>query len=135
MLRRASLAGLIYFVAVFALGFALGAVRVLALEPALGSLWPVLIELPIMLAASWWICGRVIQRLLPGAGQGARLIMGASAFALLMSAELSLSVAVFGRTVMEHVGAWGSLHGALGLAGQIAFAAFPLFVARRGVNA
>ena len=134
MVLRASLAGLVYFAGVFALGFVLGTIRVFVLEPALGPLWPIIIELPVILAASWWYCGRVIQALKPGDAWQARLVMGVSAFAFLMAAELLLSISVFGRTLMEHVSAWASVHGALGLIGQIAFASFPLFAARQGVR-
>ena len=105
MLRRAGLAGLIYFAGVFALGFVLGTARVFVLEPALGPLWPLLIELPVILAASWWFCGRVVQALKPGDRWQARLVMGVSAFAFLMAAELLLSITVFERTLMEHVSA------------------------------
>jgi hypothetical protein len=131
MLRRAGLAGLIYFAGVFALGFVLGTARVFVLEPALGPLWPLLIELPVILAASWWFCGRVVQSLKPGDRWQARLVMGVSAFAFLMAAELLLSISVFGRTLMEHVSAWASVHGALGLIGQIAFASFPVLAGRQ----
>jgi hypothetical protein len=135
MLLRASLAGLVYFAGVFALGFVLGTARVLVLEPTLGPLWPLFIELPVILAASWWFCRRVIQALKPGDNWEARLLMGVSAFAFLMAAELLLSTLVFGRTLMEHVSGWATAPGALGLIGQIAFASFPLVAGRRGVRA
>ncbi len=54
---RAVLAGVLYFGLVFALGFILGTLRVLVLEPRLGSTGAVLLELPVMLAASWLLCG------------------------------------------------------------------------------
>jgi len=130
-MAKAAFAGLVYFAGIFALGFVLGTARVFVLEPALGPLWPLLIELPVILAASWWFCGRMIQLLKPGEGWEARLVMGVSAFAFLMAAELLLAISVFERTLMEHVSAWASVHGALGLIGQVAFASFPLFAARR----
>jgi hypothetical protein len=45
-----------YFGIVYALGFALGTVRVLAVAPRIGELPAVLLEAPIMLAASWVTC-------------------------------------------------------------------------------
>ncbi len=119
-------AGALYFALIFALGFALGTVRVLILAPSLGTLISTLIELPVILGASWLACGwlvnafRVPSRLTP------RLIMGATAFGLLMIAEAGLSIAVFGETLSSHLAAYGSPDKALGLAGQILFAAFPL---------
>jgi hypothetical protein len=52
--------------------------------------------------------------------------MGGVALVLLLGAELGLSVLAFGRTIAEHLASYGSPAGALGLAGQVAFALFPL---------
>jgi hypothetical protein len=54
-----------------------------------------------------------------------RLAMGGAAFLLLMAAELALPVFVFARLVSGHWQHYLTLAGALGLTGQIAFAAFP----------
>jgi hypothetical protein len=56
-------AALRYFGLIFALGFLLGTVRTLLLAPATGATAAVLIELPVMLGASW-LAARPIQ---PGA--------------------------------------------------------------------
>ena len=48
-------AAVIYFGFVFAAGFVLGAVRVTQLTPSIGSIPATVIELPIMLAVSWWV--------------------------------------------------------------------------------
>jgi hypothetical protein len=119
-------AGLAYVAIVFAVGFALGAIRVLVLVPGLGEVGGVLVELPIMLAVSWLVCGRLLARFaVPGAWRD-RLTMGGIALTLLMAAELAVSILAFDRTVAEHLGTYRSGHAALGLAAQIAFAAFPL---------
>lgn len=57
--------GIAYFALVFVLGFLLGTVRTLFVRdaPAAGRLLGVLIELPIMLSASWFLCRYVIRRL------------------------------------------------------------------------
>jgi hypothetical protein len=68
----AAQAGSTYFGLVLALGFALGTLRVLALAPYLGPTGAVLVELPIMLAASWVLCGWLIARFaVPRFGQTA----------------------------------------------------------------
>jgi hypothetical protein len=57
---------------------------------------------------------------------GARLAMGGVAFALLMAAELSLSILLMDRGAAEHLARYLETGPALGLAAQLLFAAFPL---------
>lgn len=123
---RAVLAGISYFIIVFILGFALGTVRVLAVAPLLGEAGAVVLELPIMLSASWIACGWLIRRLRVLPALAARILMGAVAFVLLMLAELAVSIFLMGRTPAEHLATYSSLSALLGLAAQIAFAAMPL---------
>lgn len=119
-------AGFVYFALVFAAGFVLGGLRISLLEPRLGALGAVLAELPLMLAVSWLACGWTLRRFdVPGA-VAARLVMGVTAFALLMAAELALAVFVFGESAGEFLAAVTAPAGAVGLAGQIAFALMPL---------
>ena len=119
-------AGLAYFAVVFAVGFALGTVRVLVVAPHLGETAAVLAELPVMLAIAWTVCGWLLKHVPLPDGWGQRLAMGGVALAFLLAAELGLVVLAFGRTVAEHLAGYGSPAGALGLAGQLAFASFPL---------
>lgn len=126
-------AGATYFAGVFALGFALGVPRTLWLAPALGPTAAVLIELPVILGFSWWWCRRLLaRRRLDTAG---RALMGASAFALLILAELALSMLLAGRTVGEHFALYVQPQHLLGLAGQVAFAALPLALGDRAPRA
>lgn len=115
-----------YAAIVFAIGFALGTLRVLFVAPGLGEAGAVLVELPVMLAVSWIACGRIVGRYRVPGRPGTRLMMGGVAFLLLMLAELGVSVFAFGRTVAEHFDTYASPVAALGLAAQIAFALFPL---------
>lgn len=112
-----------YVAIVFAAGFALGIFRVTLLAPWIGALAAVACELPLMVAASWLAAGWVLARW-PLPGSGARLAMGAIAFALLMGLEAVLSLAF-----CQPLAAWAksltSPEGALGLAGQIGFALIP----------
>jgi hypothetical protein len=114
-----------YFGIVFALGFVLGTVRVLAVAPRLGETAAVLIEAPLMLAASWIAARWCVRRFAVPARDAPRLAMGVTAFALLMGAELLLSVLVFGRTPAEHLAGYARTPGALGLAAQALFALAP----------
>ncbi len=123
---RAVLAGLYYFAIIFVAGFALGTARVLVLVPRFGESSAVLIELPVMLAVSWLACRWTITRLKVPTTLDARLLMGGLAFAVLMVAEAGISVLAFGRTLADHLDACRQTPGLLGLAAQIAFAAFPM---------
>lgn len=52
--------------------------------------------------------------------------MGAIAFALLMAAELAMSVLLFGRNPTDFVAGYQTMPGAIGLAAQVAFGLAPL---------
>lgn len=130
---RAILAGCAYFGLVFAAGFALGTIRALWLTQALGALGAVLVELPVILAISWAAARWTIRRLAVPDATAARAAMGALAFALLMAAELGLSVLLFGRNPAEHWETYRDAHALVGLAGQVVYGAVPLLV-RRGAR-
>jgi len=124
-------AGAAYFAAVFALGFVLGILRILVLTPLLRPAGAVAAELAVLLPLAWLLCRRIAGRWSVPARPGPRLGMGAVAFALLMAAEFALALLVFGRPLAVHLAGYGTAAGALGLAGQLAFAAFPVLQARR----
>ena len=123
-------AGSLYFFVVFAAGFLLGAVRVLWIGPALGPVAAVLIELPILLSFSWMVCGRIQRKWRIGSEGGADIGMGAVAFVLLMLAEAALSVLLNGPPVRAFWLRMATVEGAIGLAGQILFAALPAIRSR-----
>lgn len=124
------LAGIAYWAMVFALGFVLGTLRVLWLAPALGLVTATLIELPVMLAASWWAARWLLRRFAIRT-EGAALVMGALAFVLLMAAELVLGVTAFGQTPAQWLAGLAEPQGALGLTGQVVFALMPWIAVRR----
>lgn len=122
------IAGVAYFALVFALGFVLGTVRTLFVQdaPGAGRLLGVLIELPIMLVASWIVCRDAVRRFTVAPAVAARSTMGGVAFALLLLAELLVGILLFGRTPAEHFALYGDTSYAVGLAAQVAFASMPL---------
>jgi hypothetical protein len=124
-MRRAVAAGATYFLLVFVLGIVLGTVRTLLVEPRLGLAAATALELPVMLAASWFACTWVIARLLVPPAVEARLAMGGLAFALLMAGELAVSVILAGRTPAEHLATFSEPARQWGLAAQLLFALFP----------
>ena len=119
-------AGFVYFGIVFTIGFVLGAIRVLAVVPRIGELFAVLIELPLMLAASWIVCKSLIAHFQVLADIVDRAIMGASAFAFLLVSEVALSTYVFGNPIESTFMNYQTIHGFVGICGQLAFAAFPM---------
>jgi hypothetical protein len=131
--KRSLSAGLAYFGMVFVLGFVLGTVRTLFVADAPGHqarLVGVLIELPIMLAASWFVCGYAVRRFQVAATPAARALMGGVALVLLMLAEVVTGALLFGRSVSEHVALYRDPSYSLGLAAQIGFACMPLLLLR-----
>lgn len=125
-MRNTLKAGLAYFIIVFAIGFVLGTMRVLVLVPRMGNLYAVMVELPVMLSASWFICRALIKhwQVLPGLSH--RAVMGIFAFILLMTAEFFLSVALFGRTSAAYISDLITPAGGIGFAGQVVFGLWPL---------
>jgi hypothetical protein len=115
-----------YWAIVFLFGFALGAVRVLAIAPHIGETAAVLLETPIMLGASWIVSTWCVDRFRISEAIASRIIMGVGAFALMMAAELGLSLTLFHRSLSEHLTGYRTVPGAAGLAAQFAFAWFPL---------
>lgn len=111
--------------------------RVLILEESVGSLAAVLIELPIMLTASWFVCRWLIARNSVPENLIRRLVMGGAAFFLLMAFEFGVAVFGYGLTPVAYAGTFREAASMLGLLGQLAFAFFPviqLFVISNGSN-
>ena len=127
---RATKAGGLYAIIVFAIGFILGTIRVLLVAPRLGKTAAVVAEAPIMLAASWFVCRWCVDRVEVRCTVPARSLMGSVAFLVLMSLEGALG-AVFGRSLVDQLAIYGTLAGAIGLAAQLIFATFPVVQAWR----
>jgi hypothetical protein len=116
-------AGALYAIIVFLIGFILGTIRVLLVAPRLGETTAVIVEVPMMLAASWFVCRWCVVRLDIRRTVPARSLMGLVAFLVLMSAEACMG-AVFGRSLGDQLAGYGSPSGAIGLAAQVIFAMF-----------
>ena len=128
-----SWAGSLYFGLIFCVGFVFGTARTIILAGLPGDhrMLAVLVEVPVILAASWLACGFVVRRLDVASTRSARLLMGTSAFALLMIAETLLDVLLFKRSLAAHIAQYREASQIVGLAAQMIFAAMPLWVARR----
>jgi hypothetical protein len=120
-MRQLLSAAFCYVGPVFAAAFVMGVVRVLVLAPALGEVGAVLVELPIILALSWFVAGWVLRQW-PAARPWQ---IGALAFAMLMLAEVSLAAVLMSQTPTAFARGLMTLPGAIGLIGQIAFGLIP----------
>ena len=131
-LIRPAAAGVAYAIVVFGVGFVLGTIRTFLVAPRTGLTLAVLIELPVILATSWWISRLCVAHIEVSRAVAARVVMGAVAFLVLMVSEVTLSKAIFGRPVVEYLAGLTTFAGAIGLAGQVAFAGIPLIEATLG---
>ena len=123
-------AALLYFLAVFGAGFALGPIRVLWLEPRLGVVAATLCEAPFllfaMIAAAYWI-PRIVSI---SAGTGAMLAMGLGALALQQAADFVVGTALRGISATDQWARLASPEGAIYAALLVLFALMPAAVNR-----
>jgi hypothetical protein len=117
-------AGSAYFALIFSLGFVLGTVRVLTVIPRIGEFAATLVEIPLILTASWFVSGWLIRRMQIAPDTRSRLLMGAAAFGLAMIAEPLLGLS-FGRSLSDQWSALLRPAGLAGLAGQALFGLMP----------
>jgi hypothetical protein len=125
-LRSAATAGAVYFAIVFSIAFFLGVIRTLVLAPRLGAMTAVAIEVPILLVISWLACGRSVHRSGVPNALADRFTMGIVAFALLICAELLLSILLTDRSAAAFFAGFVEPDQQLGLAGQLAFGLMPV---------
>jgi hypothetical protein len=122
-------AALIYFAAVFGVGFVLGAIRVPVLVPRLGVRYAELLELPVMLAASF-VLARLVMRRLGPFSLAQRLWTGAVALASMVAAELGLVLVIQGQSLTQYVANRDPVSGTAYVLSLIAFAFMPVFAGR-----
>jgi len=125
---RALKASFGYFGLVFAIGFALGVIRISFLVPVLGVRWAELLELPFMVLASFLAARYLVGRYGPFSA-ARRLGIGMLALALLVTAELALTLAL-GQSIRDYVAGRDPVSGSAYLVSLLIFAALPLMVGR-----
>lgn len=125
-MTTAYVTGILYFLAVFSFAFAMGVARQLAIAPLLGPSVAVLLEVPILVLASWIVARRLLRYRSLTVLE--RAVMGATAFALTMASEAVLSVIMRGQSVADWAATIATPLGLVGLAAQLIFAAIPIFV-------
>jgi hypothetical protein len=124
-------AGLAYFALVFGAGFVLGALRVPFLVPRLGMRTAELLEAPVMLAVVFFAARFVIRRFSTPTRAATRLLVGATALALLLLAEAALVVVVQHEALGTYIASRDPVSGSVYLALLALFAAMPLLLRGR----
>lgn len=127
-MKSSLIAGTVYFLLLFALGFVMGTARVLVVAPRLGEFAATLLEIPVMLAAAFFLCRWVIQRWHVPRRLDWRWLMVLWFLALLFVFESGLGVLLFGRTLAVQWGTLLTAVGVLGLSAQLVAAFLPLFM-------
>jgi hypothetical protein len=123
--------GAVYFALVFGVGFLLGVVRVLLLEPRLGERWAELAEMPLMLIGIV-LSARFIVRRFPALHRGSYLFSGGVALLLLVATEFSVVLGIRGLSISQYFAERDPVAGSVYILMLIIFAAMPwLFAGKR----
>jgi hypothetical protein len=123
---RIAAAAVLYFLIVFGVGFVLGPVRVLWLEPRLGETAAVLCEAPFLFAAIVFAARWIAKYLRLRANFRALLGMGLGALALQQLADFALASWLRGMMPAEEIARLATPAGLICLALLIVFAAMPV---------
>lgn len=127
-MNRALIAATVYFLILFALGFALGTIRVLFVAPWTGVLGATFIEVPLMLIAAFFTCRWAIGRWQVPPILSAHGAMALLFLVLLALCETLVGVALFGRTLAETWSGLATPAGLIGLTAQVIAALLPLSI-------
>jgi hypothetical protein len=125
---RIMAAAILYFAVVFSVGFLLGPIRVLWLEPQLGPSIAALCEAPFLLiamaVAALWVLDfvRLRQAWAPLA------LMGGGALVLQQLADFAVGISLRGLTPSEQLARFSSAPGLIYAGLLVAFAAMPVVV-------
>lgn len=116
--------GVAYFGLVFGVGFLLGIIRVLALEPRLGERWAELAEMPLMFIAII-VSARFAVRRFPATQRASYLLSGGIALCLLVAVELSVVLAIRGLSIRQYFAERDPVAGSVYVAMLVVFALMP----------
>ena len=118
-------ASFLYFALVMGAGFLLGSVRVLFVVPHLGERWAELAEMPIMAIVIFVAAGYILRRYPEVQTRGRALVVGFTALALSVSAELVLAVVLQSQSLSEYLASRDKISGSVYLVMLVAFALMP----------
>lgn len=119
-------AGMAYGTALFCIGFVLGTIRTLLITPSLGREGAVLIELPFMAFAAWFLARFFVKRWSIQPKWRDRFVVGLAALFVGMGLELALGVTLQQQSLGDVVAFMLVQENRLGLLGQLIVFAFTL---------
>lgn len=122
---------LVYFASVFFIGFVLGVARTLWIAPRLGERVAELVEMPVMVAASFIVARALISRA-AHVGIRAAALVGLAALALLLCGELAVVAFVRGQMLADYVASRDPVSGSAYAVALLLFAAMPAVISHRG---
>jgi hypothetical protein len=114
---------------VFAIGFVLGVLRTLWLVPLVGERLAELLELPVVVIASWAIARVLMRGRAAALGVGQAGAVGLLALALLLLAEVAVVVLLRAESVAEYVAERDPVAGTAYVGALLLFAAMPALAA------
>jgi hypothetical protein len=120
----------VYFASVFSIGFLLGVARTLWVAPRLGERVAEVVEMPVMVAASF-LFARALMSRAGAVGLRDAALVGLAALALLLCAELAVVAFVRGQTLTDYVGSRDPVSGAAYVLALLLFAAMPAMISHR----
>ncbi len=126
ILRAAAL----YFIIVFSVGFLLGPIRVLWLEPRIGPTLAALCEAPLLLLAMPVAARWVTRKTELPRKVWALAVMGLGALALQQIADFAVGLGLRGMTPRAQLAAFATPAGVIYVVLLLAFAAMPVLVNR-----
>lgn len=126
---RVIVAGGLYFLAAFAIGFALAPLRILVLAPRIGEAGATAVESVFLLTAVWFAAGWIVRRFAL-VRIGARATAGLVGLILLLGAEIALGAVWRGLTLGGFLTRFATPAGMVYGAALAIFALMPLVVAR-----
>lgn len=120
---------LAYFAGVFSIGFVLGAIRQAVVVERLGERWAELLELPLMVVASYLVARICLKHFGPF-GTRSRLGIGVMSLLFMLAAELSLNL-LTGQNLKEYIASRDPVSGTAYLLALALFALMPLITGQR----
>jgi hypothetical protein len=118
----------LYFLIVFGVGFLLGPIRALWLEPSVGKTAAVAVEAPLLLAAMIFAARQVPRWTGLGTTVGSLVAMGVGALVLRQIADLAVAIGLRGMTASEQIASLAAPAGLIYAALVVLFAAMPVLV-------
>lgn len=113
---------------IFTAGFVLGIIRTIWLLPRFPEWQAVLVEGPFILALAWLILRFFIRRGAIGAAIRTRLTFGTTALLTLWLCEWIMTMTMMNESPAFFFQSFGTVPGAIGLAGQLLIIIMPLWV-------